>query len=139
MIAQASSPRRGVLSVVERGWRGARTCSIVLSAAGVPVTHVIKGYVNRDLRAMIQPYRRMHLISVPRPVFRLGLWCALIVGTVTRRLRWVLVDHERTLREIGWWCRLFDVTPVTIYDTEGGYELYQDGRQRLPGELFGIG
>lgn len=127
-----------VLSVVERGWRGARECSLVLSAKAIPVTHLIKGYVNTELLAMIQPVPHMRIISAPRPLFRLWLWWALGWGTLTRRLRCVLIDHERTLREVSWWCRLWGLASVTIRDTDEGYDL-QRGRERLSLEqLLGI-
>ena len=49
----------GVLSLVERGWFGARTCSLSLNAMEIPVTHLIKGSLNADLRAMIAKMRKM--------------------------------------------------------------------------------
>jgi len=117
-----------VLSVVERGWRGARECSLVLSTVGVPVTHLIKGFLNAELREMIRPYPGIRMISVPRPLFRLWLWWTLCWQTTTGRLRWVLLDHERTLREISWWCRRFGLTSVAVHETHQGYELWVGGR-----------
>lgn len=113
----------GVLSVVERGWRGARECSIALSARAVPVTHLIKGSLQADLRAMIHPYPGVRLVSVPRAAFRAWLWGLLVWGTMWGRLKWVLVDHERTLREVAWWCRVCGLTPVFIQETGQGYDL----------------
>ncbi len=119
-----------VLSVVERGWRGARECSITLSARAVPVTHLIKGYLKADLRAMIRSYQGVQLVSVPRAAFRVWLWGLLVWGTMVGRLKWVLVDHERTLREVAWWCRVFGATPVFIQETDQGYDLKSpDGGQ----------
>jgi len=124
--------RRGeVLSVVERGWRGARECSLILSRMGIPVTHVIKGYLNAELRAMIQPYPGVRLVSVPRVVFRTWLWWLLVWRTLTGRLQWLLVDHDRTRREISWWCRAFGLTLVSIRETDHRYELWV-GSQRVP-------
>lgn len=112
-----------MLSVVERGWRGARECSITLSARAVPVTHLIKGSLKTNLRAMIRPYPGVRLVCVPRIAFRAWLWGMLVWGTMLRRVKWVLVDHERTLREVAWWCRVCGVTPVFIQETAEGYDL----------------
>ena len=125
-----------VLSVVERGWRGARECSLTLDAMAIPVTHLIKGYLTAELRAMIHPYPLIRIVSVPRPLFRVGLWWALARQTLTRRLRWVLVDHERTLREISWWCRLWGVALVTIHERDDGYELLVGGQPRSLASVF---
>jgi hypothetical protein len=119
------------LSVVERGWRGARECSITLSARAVPVTHLIKGSLKADLRAMIRPYPGVRLVSVPRIAFRAWLWALLVWGTMWGRLRWVLIDHERTLKEVAWWCRMCGLTSVFIQETGQGYDLRRPDGERL--------
>ena len=126
-------PASEVLCVVERGWRGARECSITLSARAVPVTHLIKGSLKTNLRAMIRPYPGVRLVSVPRLAFRAWLWGLLAWGTMWGRLRWVLVDHERTLREVAWWCHLFGLRLVLVHETEMGYALEVAGKS-LPAE-----
>ena len=125
-----------VLSVVERGWRGARECSLTLNAMAVPVTHLIKGRLSRDVRAMIRPYPHIHLLSVPRTVFRVWLWWTVVRRTVLGRVRWVFLDQERTLQELAWWCRLRRVTPVLIRDTDDGYTLTVQGRPVSLGRLL---
>ena len=97
----------------------------------IPVTHLIKGYLNREVLAMIRPYPHIQLMSVPRPLFRAWIWWWLCWWTGTGRLRWLLVDHERTLREVSWWCRAFGPIPVFIREADQGYELQVHG-QRLP-------
>ena len=97
----------------------------------MPVTHLIKGRLEADVRAMIRPYPGVRLISVSRPAFRAWLWSLLMWGTVWGRLKWVLIDHERTLREIAWWCRACGVTPVFIQETAQGYDLRRPDGQRL--------
>lgn len=125
-----SRGRRGsVLSLVERGWRGARECSIALSARGIPVTHVIKGSLAREVRGMIQPHPGVGVCHLPRPVFRVCLWFLLVVQAVRRRFRWVLIDNERTLRELGWCCRWLQLTPVLIQERHNRYELTVRGRR----------
>ena len=132
MNRHMQQPRQShVLSVVERGWRGARECSIALSARAVPVTHLIKGSLKADLRAMIRPYPGVELISVPRAMFRAWLWGLLVWGTMLGRVRWVLVDHERTLREVAWWCRVCGLTLVFIQETAQGYDLKRPDGERI--------
>ncbi len=117
-----------VLSLVERGWRGARECSLRLNDRRVAVTHVIAGSLDADVRAMIAPRPSIRLRDVPRKLFPVYLWWALLVHAGGGRLRWVLVDNPRTLKRIGWWCRWFGVTPVRIQERDGRYELHVDGR-----------
>lgn len=134
--AEPATPRRGeVLSVVERGWRGARECSLTLNAMAIPVTHLIKGSLSREVRAMIRPYPHIHLVSVPRALFRLWLWWTVGWRTLAGRLRWVLVDQERTLRELTWWCRLWHVTTVLIHEADHGSTLTVQGRPVSLGRL----
>jgi hypothetical protein len=97
----------------------------------VQVTHLIKGSLSGELRAMIRPLPHVRIVSVPRTVFRIRLWGTLVWRTAMGRLRWLLSDHERTLREVSWWCRRFGVMLVSIHETEHGYELWVDG-QAMP-------
>ena len=117
------------LSIVERGWRGARTCSKDLSAHGVFVRHLIKGWLSPEVCAMIQPWPRTTLISTPRWLFRAQLWWWLMGMTLSGRLRWVLIDHERTWRETAWWCRWTGITPVMIQEVGEAYALEIGGRR----------
>lgn len=129
----------GVLSLVERGWFGARTCSLSLNAMTIPVTHLIKGHLDAEVRAMIRPYPHIRIISVPRICFRVGVWGLICWQTLTGRLQWLLIDHERTLREVAWWCRLFRLTPLLIHETDEGYQLEIRGQRRSFASVFGAG
>ena len=129
----------GVLSLVERGWQGARECSLVLSQRGIAVTHLIKGSLGRDLRAMIQPIPHVRIVDVPRYGFRLAMWWHLLVGSVRGTTRWVLVDHERTLREVRWWCRFFRVTRILIQPDGHDYVLFVEGRAVSLQDIIGVG
>ncbi len=125
-----------VLSLVERGWRGARTCSLLLSHQAIPVTHLIKGAVSPEVLAMIEPHPALSMLSVRRGLFRLTAWGLLVVKTFTGRLRWLLIDQERTLKELAWWCRVWGLTPVLIRETAEGYDCWVDGHQVSVDELF---
>ena len=125
-----------VLSLVERGWRGARECSLVLSRRAIPVTHLIKGAVSPEVLAMIEPHPALSMLSVRRGLFRLTAWGLLVAKTLTGRLQWLLIDQERTLTELAWWCRVWGLTPVLIQETAEGYDCWVDGRQVPLDELF---
>ena len=127
-----------VLSVVERGWRGARECSLVLQRHGIKVTHVIKGRLSPDLQRVIVPYPLIRLIVVPRVLFRPCLWAALIAASVRGRLGWLILDHERTLREVSGWCRAFGITPVLIEERASDYRLLRDGSAAAVASVFGL-
>lgn len=120
--------RGEVLSVVERGWRGARECSLTLNAMAIPVTHLIKGYLTHDLRTLMTPFPYIGIVSVPRPLFPVCLWMMVLWKSAGGRLRWVVVDHERTLRRIAWWCRVFRLRAAMIRETDEGYALEVAGR-----------
>ncbi len=148
------SPKH-VISVVERGWRGARECAVVLNEAGVPVTHLIKGWIGRDVQEMIlspasQPEAgpvgariakgnplagermigstpKQRVIAWPRPVFYAGLWLWLAPRMLLGRVRWVLVDHERTYRGLARWAGWCGVRPVMIQEGERGFTLRRNG------------
>ena len=122
---------RKVVSVVERGWRGARECANALNAAGVPVVHVIKGWISPEVREMIHPTPHQQVVAWPRPLFYVGLWCWLIPRVLLGRVRWVLVDHERTDRGLRRWGRWCGILPVTIREGDEGFTLWR-GEVRLP-------
>lgn len=121
---RSPSRRGGCLSLVERGWRGARECSLALNARGIDVTHLVKGVLEPEVLAMIRPYPYIRLVAVSPGWFRPCAWRALVAGTLLGRWAAVLVDHERTGREIAWWCRLFGLRVASIRETGDGYELW---------------
>ena len=126
------------LSLVERGWRGARECSLMLRTHGITVTHLIKGSLPAEVLAMIQPYSFIRLIDVPRTAFYLRLWPLLVWGTLRGRLRWVLLDNERTLQVVSGWCRWFGLSLVLIRETPDNYELLIDQCVRPVADVFGL-
>jgi hypothetical protein len=117
-----------LLSVVERGWRGARECSLDVARQGIQVTHLIKGRLPPDVRRLIQPVQGIALYDAPRWRFPLLLWTHLVAGALTRRVRWALFDHERTLAAAGRWCRLAGVTAVLIRESGERVELSVQGQ-----------
>ncbi len=126
-----------VLSLVERGWRGARECSLILSARGISVTHLIKGSLSPDVRVMIQTVPHTRIIDVPRLWFRVATWGHVLFVGGRGMTRWVLVDHERTLRELSGWCRLTGVTCILIQPSGNGYQFSVEQRGASLDEVFG--
>ena len=126
------------LSLVERGWRGARACSLALQQQGVAVTHLIKGSVPAEVLGMVRPYPLIRLVAVPRPLFRVWFWLYLLRQAVTRRPGWVLIDNERTLQELRGFCRRFGLALVVVQELAERYELSVEGRTVPLGEAFGL-
>ena len=125
-----------MLSLVERGWGGARECSLKLQTMGIPVTHLIKGVLGDEVLGMIAPYPNIAIVDVPPLLFRLRFWCAVVAGTLSRRLRWILTDHPKTARELEWWCRWFRLTPVFIEERGGAVAFSVHGQPRSFQEIF---
>ena len=124
-----------LLSVVERGWQGARECSLVLARQGIRVTHLVKGRLPPGVRALIQPVDGIALAAAPAWRFWGLIWGRLASGALSRRLRWVVCDRERTLSAIAPWCRRAGVTPALIRELPDGAELSVDGRVLTLSEL----
>ncbi len=123
-------------SLVERGWRGARECSVLLCQRKIMVTHFIKGVLPPEVRVMIQPYPLIRVVDVPRNLFRLRYWFSLVCLGVLGRVQWILVDNERTLKELAGWCHWMRITPVLIHETATSYDLLVQGQHRRAEDLF---
>lgn len=126
-----------VLSLVERGWRGARECSLVLGQRGDRVRHLIKGTLDPEVRAMIAPAPGVVCEDVPRALFRARMWWVLVRAVMGRRLRWVLVDNPRTEREVAGICRAGGSAVIAIKGTADGYILQRGSRAVTLQEAFG--
>ena len=126
------------LSLVERGWRGARQCSLALYAQRMAVTHLVKGCLSREIRGMIASHPFIRVRAVPRWIFPALAYGMLIGATVRGRLRWVLIDHPRTLARLEWWCRQTGVVAVLVNELDEGYELRAGGQPQAFSEVFGF-
>lgn len=124
------------LSLVERGWRGARESARQLVRRGDRVRHVIRGTLSRDVRALIEDSPRERVVDAPPWRFRLQAWAQLVGATARGRLRWVLVDNERTQRQVRWWCRAFRIRLVRVQEAGGEYALLAGGRPVAFQEAF---
>lgn len=127
-----------VLSFVERGWRGARECSLAVSREGLTVLHLVKGALEPGVRALIRPVDGVAVRDVPRPLFRLAAWGLMLRPWGARRARWALFDNERTLAQLRGVCERRGIVPVFVSQQADGYELIADGRPRAISDIFGI-
>lgn len=124
-----------VLSLVERGWRGARELSLALKDRGVVVTHLIKGRLSKEVREMIRPYPSIRLVDVPKAVFPLACWAWVVTGGLLRRAQWVLVDRDRTASGLDWWCAVLRIGLVRIEERGGGF-VVRLGERTVTPELW---
>ena len=118
-----------VLSLVENGWRGARQCSLWLSSKGIPVTHLIKGRLSADIRALIRPYPNIYLKDTDRWIFRPLLALHLVGMTLFGGVHAVLVDQPRTLRQVRRWCRRWGIPIFLIEELPGSYQLWREDQR----------
>ena len=134
------TPKRRIiiLSLVERGWRAARECSLDLQQRGGGVTHLVKGRLNQGVRSMIAPKPNINIIDVPRSLFPLQLWLTLLFQSMTGRLQWILIDNGRTAQQLAWWCARFHLVPVVVREVKSGYELSVNHQIVSFKDVFGL-
>ena len=92
--------RQLVCSLVERGWQAAREYSLDPQHSDVDVLHLVKGRLDRSVRAIIAPRPNIRLLSVPKRWFWPASWSILAWSALTGRLRAVLVDNDRSHRRL---------------------------------------
>ncbi|MBI4341310.1 MAG: hypothetical protein HY598_03415 [Candidatus Omnitrophica bacterium] len=130
------SHRRGVLSLVEHGWRSARELALAAAARGVPVVHVVRGRLTPKILAVIGPRPWERFISVPRRLYRIGQWGVVCSAALGRRIRWLVVDNERTLAQLAPWCWLFRWTMILAEEVDNRCVYRIAGRERPLEEIF---
>ena len=122
-----SDMARGVvLSLVERGWQAARTCSMEMASESLPCLHLVKGHLAHEVRGLIAPIPHVRLVSVPRRIFwpLVALWC--LRWHLTGMLRGLLVDNERSYRRLKRWAQWLGIDLFLIKLVGQGYELWSD-------------
>ena len=120
-----------ILSLVERGWRAARECSLDVQRHGIEIVHLIKGRLDCTLLALVAPYPQIRLISVGRGLFWPAAWLRLVWYALSGRLHVVLVDNEKSLRRLRPWMRLTSAQVLMVLQGHEGYELWADPQQRV--------
>ena len=90
-----------VLSLVEKGWAGARQLSIPLSRRGLRVRHLVCGALSGEVARILTPYPGMSIRGIPRQLYRVAAWLALQRGIWRKDIAAVLVDNERAFRWVS--------------------------------------
>ena len=83
------------ISLVEKGWAGARQLSIPLTQRGIRVRHLVRGTLAAGVLKSITPYPGMTIRGIPRRLYRLVAWVALQLGSWRGDVAMILVDNER--------------------------------------------
>ena len=125
------------LSLVERGWQGSRESSQRLGRQGISVIQLVKGRLPSDIDDLVPPEPWLRLRGFSRSWFRFAVWFHLAWPAPAGRIRWLMTDNERTLREVRRGCRAAGIRPILIHETMQGYELLEDGQLRTFEEVFG--
>ena len=113
------------VSMVEKGWGGARRVSIELTRQGMTVHHLVRGRLPKDLIAAITPYAGMRITGVSTRWFRPIVWALLVWRRLTGRAPLVLVDNERAAAWVKGW-RLSS-TPLLVLEREDGQPVLRVG------------
>ncbi len=120
-----------VCSLVERGWRAARECSLDPQQQDVRFLHLVKGRLPRPLRALIAPRPNVRIISVPRQAFWAAAWVMLLGLRGCGRLQGVLVDNEKAWRRVEAFSRAVGAALSLVRPGAERYELWA-GSARWP-------
>jgi len=117
-----------VISLVEKGWAGARIATIPLAQQGMRVQHIVKGLLPRELVCNLTPYPGMAICSIRPPWFRIVGWGHLLVGYLTHEVAWVLVDNQKTAWWVARWIPILRTRVVLVKETlQGAAQIfYQD-------------
>jgi len=84
------------ISLVEKGWAGARWLSIDLARQGTPVTHLVKGALPRATREVLTPRPGVSIVGVPQRLYRAAAWLHLWAGQATGSVGMVITDNAKS-------------------------------------------
>ena len=101
-----------VCSLIERGWQAAREYSLDTQRSESDFLHVVKGRLDRSVRALVAPRPNIRLLSIPKRWFWPAAWSILAWGVLTGRLHAVLVDNDRSFRRLEAWMRAAGVSLI---------------------------
>ncbi|MBI4343605.1 MAG: hypothetical protein HY601_02185 [Candidatus Omnitrophica bacterium] len=102
---------RLALSLVEKGWHGAREHTKSLPG-GWRVVHLVKGPVDPSVRRLLGLDARTRLVGIPRRWYWPVAWAMLVRWGVTRRLGALVVDNTRAQRRMRPWAAWTGATVV---------------------------
>ena len=120
---------RHVLSLVEKGWAGARQVSIRFTESGVGVDHLVRGWISREVCEVITPYRGMWIQGIPKQWYKMLAWVRLLFAQRSSQLTLILVDNERTVQWIGRWFPALRQKVVLVLEApDGSPQIFWRGR-----------
>ncbi len=122
------------ISLVEKGWAGARWLSIILAKEGTPVHHLVKGRLPNQVLRIITPYPRITLHGIPPKAHRVAAFLILALGQVPGTVGMVIVDNSKTAQWVARWFPVLRDRIVLVGETETGKpQIHQKGpRIALP-------
>ena len=92
------------LSLVEKGWAGARQLSLDLARRGASVRHLVRGTLPPSTRRILTPCVGVSIRGIPARVHRAAVWPHLWWGQVIGGVDLVITDNAKTA---GWVRRRF--------------------------------
>lgn len=84
------------LSLVEKGWAGARLLSIDLARKGTPVVHLVRGKLPRSTLEALTPCKGVEIASVSPQMYRVAAWLRLWAGQSMGSVGLVITDNAKT-------------------------------------------
>ena len=114
------APPRRAISLVEKGWAGARRYSIELVGQGMLVEHVVRGQLSAAVLEIITPYPGMRIVSYSRRWYRVMTWWWLASSVYRRRRTMVIVDNPRAAQWVGAWFPMLRRHVVLIQEQPDG-------------------
>ncbi len=107
-----------IISLVEKGWTGARQVTIDAVCAGHSVRHFVRGKLPRTVLEVLTPYPNMRIQGYSPRWYRMVVWGALVRRTLSMSTPLVLVDNERALRWVtrwfSWWRNRVVLVPESL-------------------------
>ena len=108
------------ISLVEKGWAGARRLSIELVQRGGSVRHVIRGRLDAELLSVLTPYPRLTIRGVPLRWYRVAAWLELAVALAGGGPQLILVDNEKAAAWVGGWFPMLRERVVVVQEDATG-------------------
>jgi hypothetical protein len=124
--------RRGqplALSLVERGWRAARECSLALCGDGVATLHLVKGRIGPEVFRLVERPPGMRMAGIPYAWFWPAAYLVCQWLRASGRLHGVLVDNDRSCRRVSRWLRPGAGRVIVVQEAGDGWRCSRDGTQ----------
>lgn len=87
-----------IIFLSERGWQGARTCSLELAKQGKHCQVLVKGRPPKEVRNFITQYPNIVNHFIPRQMFFMYAFLFLLFKKITGKISLVLVERPRAVK-----------------------------------------